>query len=182
MSVPTGARVVSTPWHTVRGPGASAAWQARVGVAHGPSVSASGRGEVSTQCARAVRALAPPSLRECARCVRHPPGAAHASWAGLLPPPWPRRPPPGATCSRPLPTLPAGVYSAVMTVKSRPGWPAWAPPAARGKPVCDASCHPPPPGREPGPCGVPTPADWVLLVGWSCWAHRPELVLVREVS
>ena len=78
LSVPLGARSVGRmqEW-----PG-----RQRVGVAHGPSVSASGRGEVSTQCARAVRALAPPCLRECVQYVRRPPGVVHDSWAGLLPP------------------------------------------------------------------------------------------------
>ena len=41
-------------------------------------------------------------------------------------------------------------------VKSEPGAARLGcPAAAGGKPVCDAPCHPPPPGREPGPCGVP---------------------------
>ena len=43
------------------------------------------------------------------------------------------------------------------------GGPPGLPAAACGKPACDTSCHHPPPGREPGPCGAQTPAEW------GCW-------------
>jgi len=68
-------------------------------------------------------------------------------------------------------------------VKSEPGAARLGCPAAAcGKPVCDAPCHPPPPGREPGPCGVPAPAEWCLVWCGPVLAHRPEMILVGMVT
>ena len=100
-------------------------------------------------------------------CPGHRPGARGAAYAHLLLPLGHGDRPPGTNCSRPLPTLSARVYSAVMPVKSEPGAARLGTrAAARGKPVCDAPCHRLPPGHEPGPSGVPAPAEW-------CWLCDP---------
>ena len=87
---------------------------------------------------------------------------------------------PGTERSRPMPTPPTGVYVAVMPVKSEPGAAPPRPRVASRSATRLATFRSK--GSEPGPCGVPTPAEWCLVWCEPVLAHRPEMILVGMVT